>query len=56
MQNNCIDCHMPLKPSNTIAVNDTANKKSSPYLVRTHRIAIYPNETKKILAFLRAKS
>jgi hypothetical protein len=56
MQNNCIDCHMPLKPSNTIAVNDTSGKKSSPYLVRTHLIAIYPNETKKILAFLRAKS
>lgn len=53
MQNNCIDCHMPLKPSNTIAVNDTSGKKSSPYLVRTHRIAIYPNETKKILAFLK---
>ncbi|WP_114936730.1 cytochrome c3 family protein [Mucilaginibacter endophyticus] len=52
MQNNCIDCHMPLKPSNTIAVNDTSGKSSSPYLVRTHRIAIYPNETKKILAFL----
>lgn len=56
MQNNCIDCHMPLKPSNTIAVNDSSGKRSSPYLVRTHHIAIYPNETKKILAFLRAKN
>lgn len=50
--NNCINCHMPQKPSNVISVEATQGKISVPYLVRTHRIAIYPEETKKILAFI----
>lgn len=55
MKNNCIDCHMPLKPSNTISVNDTAGNKNSLYMVRTHRIAVYLDESKKILAFVNGK-
>lgn len=50
--NNCIDCHMPAKLSNTIAIQ-TANQNSAmPYVVRTHHIAIYPEESKKIAAFI----
>ena len=53
INNKCIDCHMPQKPSNVISVEATGGKMSVPYLVRTHRIAIYPEETKKILAFIK---
>jgi predicted CXXCH cytochrome family protein len=56
IKNNCIDCHMPLKPSNVIGIASSAGKKEIPYMVRTHRIAIYPEETKKILTFMNAKS
>ncbi len=52
MKNNCIDCHMPLKPSSIISVAASHGEKQVPYLVRTHRIAIYPEETQKILAFI----
>ncbi|MDB5140343.1 MAG: hypothetical protein JWR12_2259 [Mucilaginibacter sp.] len=52
IKNNCIDCHMPLKPSAVISVASVGRKNEVPYLVRTHRIAIYPDETKKIMAFI----
>ncbi|MGC4099704.1 multiheme c-type cytochrome [Ferruginibacter sp.] len=38
---NCIDCHMPLQPSKTIYFNSSAGLKNLPYLLRTHRIAVY---------------
>ncbi|MDB5110371.1 MAG: hypothetical protein JWR67_1485 [Mucilaginibacter sp.] len=41
IKNNCIDCHMPAKPSNAIAVQTAEKGKVVPYLVRTHHIAIY---------------
>ena len=49
---NCIECHMPLKPSNSIGVFSKGDKKETPYFVRTHYIAIYPSESKKILSFI----
>lgn len=52
LKKNCIDCHMPAKPSNLIQVEGSGNKVQVPYLVRTHHIAVYPTETKKILAFI----
>jgi hypothetical protein len=52
LKKNCIDCHMPAKPSNMIQVEDNGNKLKVPYLVRTHRVAIYPEETKKVMAFI----
>ena len=48
----CIDCHMPAQASNVIAVQTATQKKAMPYMVRTHRIAIYPAEAKKIRAFI----
>ncbi|HMH23140.1 MAG TPA: multiheme c-type cytochrome [Puia sp.] len=38
---NCIDCHMPLQTSKTIHFNNGAESKNMPYLIRTHKIAIY---------------
>jgi len=37
----CIDCHMPLLASKMIILNNGAGSKTIPYLLRTHRIAIY---------------
>jgi hypothetical protein len=56
IKKNCIDCHMPAKPSNLIQVEANGNKLKVPYLVRTHRIAIYPQETKKIMAFINSQN
>jgi hypothetical protein len=38
---NCIDCHMPLQTSKTIYFNNGAGSKNIPYVIRTHKIAIY---------------
>ena len=38
----CIDCHMPLEVSKSLDFNKGTERKSIPYLLRTHRIAIYP--------------
>jgi hypothetical protein len=38
---NCIDCHMPLQTSKAIQSNNGAGFKNVPYLIRTHKIAIY---------------
>ncbi|MEO5999704.1 MAG: hypothetical protein ABIN89_23110 [Chitinophagaceae bacterium] len=42
--NNCIDCHMPAKPSNVITVMSQSKATNIPALVRTHLIAVYPDE------------
>jgi hypothetical protein len=49
---NCIDCHMPTKPSLAIKVESAAGRMVVPYLVRTHNIGVYPYEAKKVLAFI----
>ena len=41
LEDNCINCHMPVKNSKNIIVS------SLPELVRTHRIGIYPEATTK---------
>jgi hypothetical protein len=46
---NCIDCHMPAKPSRAIAVFlPGANAPTAAY-IRSHFISIYPDETKKFM-------
>ena len=55
INSNCIDCHMPAKPTNVIKVESAGGKMVIPYMVRTHYIAIYPEESKKILAFIKGK-
>jgi nitrate/TMAO reductase-like tetraheme cytochrome c subunit len=56
IKKNCIDCHMPAKSSNMIQVEANGSELKVPYLVRTHRIAIYPQETKKIMAFINSQN
>ncbi len=51
--NNCIDCHMPKEASKAIRFQTAGNEELQPYLLRTHRIAIYPEATQKVLAKLK---
>jgi hypothetical protein len=47
LKDNCIDCHMPKKASGVIGFYLSGKSEMSPYLLRTHRIGIYPEETQK---------
>lgn len=38
---NCIDCHMPQKPSAAITFQLSETAEKSAYMLRTHRIAVY---------------
>jgi len=49
LKNNCISCHMPASPSKLIV----AGKSGA--MVHTHHIAVYPDETQKILGYLKLK-
>ena len=49
MVNNCIDCHMPARPSTIITMQSQTGKASIPALVRTHYISIYADATGKFL-------
>ena len=53
IKQNCIDCHMPLKPSKAIAVQLHGDSIPIAALIRSHFIAIHPEETQKVLAVLK---
>ena len=55
INSNCIDCHMPVKTSSSIVLRGTGDKINYPFIARMHRIAIYPDETKKVEAMLGGK-
>jgi hypothetical protein len=49
IKDNCIDCHMPKKSSGVIGFYLSGKTEMSPYLLRTHKIGIYPdNKPKRI--------
>lgn len=48
-QNNCIDCHMPSKPSSLIKLLTKQKTSPQPDFIRTHLIKVYPEETKRFL-------
>jgi Doubled CXXCH motif (Paired_CXXCH_1) len=48
LKENCIDCHMPKKASGVIGFFLSGKSEMSPYLLRTHRIGIYQEETLKV--------
>lgn len=52
----CINCHMPQQASHIIQLKSSEGKMDTPYLLRTHHIAVYPEETEKVLAFIKAQS
>jgi hypothetical protein len=49
IKNNCTNCHMPSQASRAIVVQSANNKLAVPTMVANHRIAIYPEETAKIM-------
>ncbi len=55
IKTNCIDCHMPVKPSRAIAVFLPGEKAPTAALIRSHFISIYPDETKRLTEFIRKK-
>jgi hypothetical protein len=46
---NCIDCHMPAKPSQSIVLFSEGEEAPRAALFRSHFISIYPDETKKFM-------
>jgi len=52
VKTNCIQCHMPALASKVIVAPTMDKSSSADILVHTHRIAIYPEEAKRILAYL----
>ena len=52
---NCIDCHMPLQPSQSIAVYLEGETVPTPAKLRTHYVTIYKEESDKVLQFLKLK-
>lgn len=47
---NCIDCHMPQKPSKMLTIQLENESNNTPSTLRSHIIAVYPSETKKYLS------
>ena len=47
LKDNCIDCHMPKKASGAISFMLSGKSEMSSYMLRSHRIAIYPAEEQK---------
>lgn len=52
---NCTNCHMPQMASRAVAVLLQDDVIPTPALMHTHLIKVYPDQTKKILAFLKKK-
>jgi len=50
---NCTSCHMPEIPSKAIAVLLQGEDTLTPASMHTHLIKVYPEETKKVLAFIK---
>jgi hypothetical protein len=53
IKKNCIDCHMPLKSSRNIAVMLPGATTVTAALIRSHYISVYPDETKKVLEYMK---
>ena len=48
----CINCHMPALPTQAISVQIGGKSPPVKFFVRTHHIGVYPQEIKKILAYV----
>ncbi len=49
IEKNCIDCHMPAQPSRAINVLLQGEEVPRASLIRSHYVAIYPNEAKRFI-------
>lgn len=55
ISSNCIQCHMPSLPSAVIVSRSMNKSVPADIYITTHHIAIYPEQTKKILAAIGKK-
>ncbi|MTH16988.1 cytochrome c3 family protein [Flavobacterium sp. LC2016-01] len=46
LASNCVECHMPKKASGSIKFQLSSSKQLSEYILRTHKIGIYPASSK----------
>jgi hypothetical protein len=53
--NNCIDCHMPAKPSKLIQLETEKQSGQIANLVRSHLIAKYPDASRRFLKSVRER-
>jgi hypothetical protein len=53
IKQNCIDCHMPMQASKAIVFLRQGDETPSTAFMRNHHITIYPNETKRMLNFIK---
>lgn len=56
INDNCTNCHMPQLPSNAIAVLLQGSDTTTPATMHTHLIKNYPEETAKIMAYIKKNS
>ena len=54
LEKNCIDCHMPVKKSKMLTVEND-NEKNMPATLRSHFISVYPEESKKYMQLMHDK-
>jgi hypothetical protein len=52
LKTNCINCHMPALTTKAISVQVSDKSPPIQFFVHTHRIAIYPEEVKRIMAYI----
>jgi hypothetical protein len=52
LSKNCVDCHMPRLESRKITLKMSNADNKTPDLVRTHKVAIYMEQTKAFIAAL----
>lgn len=52
IKSNCIDCHMPARASKLITLLTNGKQAPIPDMIRTHLIAVYKNETDKVMKYL----
>jgi len=55
LEKNCIDCHMPVKKSKMLTVEND-NEKNMPATLRSHFIAVYPEESQKFMQLLHSRN
>jgi Cytochrome c554 and c-prime len=55
LNENCIDCHMPMLPSQKIMLAVDRTEKAVPDMIRTHLIAVYPEITREFLEKIKSK-
>jgi hypothetical protein len=52
IKTNCVSCHMPAKSSNSLTMRLENEEAPRAAVLRTHYIAIYPEETGKLYQYI----